>query len=86
MKLSLEYVILGLAVLFVATLLYGTWRRQEQFTTLQGNYPPWSVIQQQVRAIFDKYYDYDLSAFANIEETDIFPAVKERVEKLPMIY
>lgn len=86
MKLSLEYIILGLAVLFVVTLLYGTWRRQEQFTTIQGNYPPWSVIQQQVRAIFDKYYDYDLSAFASIEETDIFPAVKERVEKLPMIY
>ena len=78
-----EYVILGVAVLFVGMLLYGTWRRQEEFTNIRGNYPPWSLIQQQVRAFFDKYYDYDLSEFAKISETDIFPAVKERIEKMP---
>lgn len=82
----IEYVVLGVAVLFVGALLYGTWRRQEHFTTMKGNYPPWSLIQQQVRAIFDKYYTYDLSAFANIEETDIFPAVKDRIEKMPRNY
>ena len=78
-----EYVILGVAVLFVGMLLYGTWRRQEEFTNIRGNYPPWSLIQQQVRAFFDKYYDYDLSEFAKISETDIFPAVKDRIEKMP---
>jgi len=86
MKLPTEYVILGVAVLFAVVLLYGTWRRQEQFTNIQGNYPPWTLIQQQVRAIFDKYYEYDLSAFANIEEPDIFPAVKDRIEKMPENY
>jgi hypothetical protein len=83
MKLPTEYVILGVAVLFVGMLLYGTWRRNEEFTNIRGNYPPWSVIQQQVRAFFDKYYEYDLSEFAKISETDIFPAVKERIEKMP---
>jgi len=78
-----EYVILGVALLFAGMLLYGTWRRQEEFTTIRGNYPPWSLIQQQVRAFFDKYYDYDLSEFAKISETDIFPAVKDRIEKMP---
>jgi hypothetical protein len=79
MKLSLEYVILGIAVLFMATLLYGTWRRQEQFTTIQGNYPPWILIQKQVSDIFDKYYEYDLSAFASIGEVDVFDAGKKAI-------
>jgi hypothetical protein len=79
--IMIEYVVLGVAVLFVGALLYGTWRRQEQFTNMKGNYPPWSLIQQQVRAIFDKYYTYDLSAFASIGENDVFGSGKAALNK-----
>jgi len=74
-----EYVILGVAVLFVGMLLYGTWRRQEEFTTIRGNYPPWILIQKQMSDIFDKYYEYDLSEFAKIGETDVFDAGKKAI-------
>lgn len=79
--IMIQYVVLGVAVLFVGALLYGTWRRQEHFTTMKGNYPPWSLIQQQVRAILDKYYTYDLSAFADIVENDVFAAGKSALNK-----
>ena len=75
--IMIEYVVLGIAVLFVGALLYGTWRRQEHFTTIKGNYPPWIEIQRQVSAIFDKYYEYDLSAFSKIGETAVFGAGKK---------
>jgi len=74
-----EYIILGVAVLFVGMLLYGTWRRQEEFTTIRGNYPPWLLIQKQVSDIFDKYYEYDLAEFAKIGETDVFEAGKKAI-------
>ena len=74
-----EYVILGVALLFVGMLLYGTWRRQEEFTTIRGNYPPWILIQKQVSDIFDKYYEYDLAEFAKIGETDVFEAGKKAI-------
>lgn len=76
------YVVLGVAVLFVGALLYGTWRRQEAFTTMKGNYPPWVEIQKQVRAIFDKYYEYDLSVFAKIKETDVFATAKKTLDNV----
>lgn len=76
----LAYVVLGVAVLFVGAILYGTWRRHEAFTTMKGNYPPWSEIQRQVGAIFDKYYTYDLSEFAKIKETDVYGVAKTIVE------
>lgn len=79
--IMIEYAILGVAVLFVGALLYGTWRRQEQFTNMKGNYPPWSLIQQQVRTILDKYYTYDLSAFASIDEKDVFGLGKVALNK-----
>jgi hypothetical protein len=73
----IEYVILGVALLFVGALLYGTWRRKEEFTTMKGNYPPWIEIQRQVGAIFDEYYTYDLSEFAKIGEKDVFATGKQ---------
>jgi hypothetical protein len=73
----LEYVVLGVAVLFMGAILYGTWRRHETFTTMKGNYPPWSEIQRQVSAIFDEYYTYDLSEFAKIKETNVFAFPKK---------
>ena len=82
----LAYVVLGVAVLFVGAILYGTWRRHEAFTTMKGNYPPWSEIQRQVGAIFDKYYTYDLSEFAKIKETDVFGPAKKAVETLSNNY
>jgi hypothetical protein len=82
----LEYVVLGVAVLFVGAILYGTWRRHETFTTMKGNYPPWSEIQRQVSAIFDKYYTYDLSEFAKIKETDVYGVAKKMVETVSNNY
>lgn len=82
----LAYVVLGVAVLFVGAILYGTWRRHETFTTMKGNYPPWSEIQRQVSAIFDKYYTYDLSEFAKITETEVFGIAKKAVEPLSNNY
>jgi len=76
LDIMIEYVVLGVALLFVGALLYGTWRRQEAFTTIKGNYPPWIEIQRQVGAIFDKYYTYDLSEFAKIGEKDVYAAGK----------
>jgi hypothetical protein len=77
----LEYVVLGIALLFVGAILHGTWRRHATFTTMKGNYPPWSEIQRQVSAIFDKYYTYDLSEFAKIKETDVFTFPKKKLEE-----
>ena len=82
----LAYVVLGVAVLFVGAILYGTWRRHETFTTMKGNYPPWSEIQRQVSAIFDKYYTYDLSEFAKITETDVYGVAKKMVETVSNNY
>ena len=81
LDIMIEYVVLGLAVLFVGALLYGTWRRREEFTTMKGNYPPWIEIQRQVSAIFDQYYTYDLSEFAKIGEKDVYAAGKEELNR-----
>jgi hypothetical protein len=69
MKLSdlIHYVPLGIALLFVGSLLYGTYRRTEEFTTMKGNYPATDDIKKSVRAIMDQYYDYDISEFSKIE-------------------
>ena len=70
MKLSdlVYYVPLGIALLFVGSLLYGTYRRTEEFTTMRGNYPALEDIKKAVRAIMDQYYDYDISEFSKIED------------------
>ena len=81
LDIMIEYVVLGLAVLFVGALLYGTWRRREEFTTMKGNYPPWIEIQRQVSAIFDQYYTYDLSEFAKIGEKDVYAAGREELNR-----
>ena len=60
------YVPLGIALLFVGSLLYGTYRRSEEFTTMRGNYPAMEDIKKAVRAIMDQYYDYDISEFGKI--------------------
>jgi hypothetical protein len=61
------YAALGVALLFVGFLLYGTHRRTEEFTTMRGNYPTIDDIKKTVRAIMDQYYDYNISEFNKIE-------------------
>ena len=62
------YVPLGIALLFVGSLLYGTYRRSEEFTTMRGNYPAAEDIKKSVRAVMDQYYDYDISEFSKVED------------------
>jgi hypothetical protein len=69
MKLA-YYVPLAIALLFVGSLLYGTYRRTEEFTTMRGNYPATEDIKKSVRSIMDQYYDYDISEFTKIEDSD----------------
>jgi hypothetical protein len=64
------YVALGVALLFVGFLLYGTHRRTEEFTTMKGSYPTIEDIQKTVRAIMDQYYDYNISEFNKIKGTE----------------
>lgn len=69
------YVALGVALLFVGFLLYGTHRRTEEFTTMRGSYPTIEDIKKTVRAIMDQYYDYNISEFNKIEDLgEIFKA------------
>jgi sarcosine oxidase delta subunit len=72
MKLSdlVYYVPLGIALLFVGSLLYGTYRRTEEFTNMKGNYPAAEDIKKSVRAIMDQYYTYDISEFNKIKDLD----------------
>jgi hypothetical protein len=62
------YVALGVALLFVGFLLYGTHRRTEEFTTMRGSYPTIEDIKKTVRAIMDQYYDYNISEFNKIDD------------------
>jgi hypothetical protein len=62
------YVALGVALLFVGFLLYGTHRRTEEFTTMRGSYPTTEDIKKTVRAIMDQYYDYNISEFNKIDD------------------
>jgi hypothetical protein len=64
------YVALGVALLFVGFLLYGTHRRTEEFTTMRGSYPTIEDIKKTVRAIMDQYYDYNISEFNKIEDIE----------------
>jgi hypothetical protein len=73
---------LGLALLFVGALIYGTYRRTEAFTTIRGNFPPFVEIQRTVRGMFDQYYDYDMSEFSKIEQTDVFNEGKTLIETM----
>jgi len=80
------YVALGIALLFVGALLYGTYRRTEEFTTMQGNYPAGEDIKKTVRAIMDQYYNYDISEFVKIENlNDILKAGSFRSDTLSEI-
>ena len=76
MKLSdlVYYAPLGIALLFVGSLLYGTYRRTEEFTTMRGNYPAMEDIKKAVRAIMDQYYTYDISEFSKIDLGEIVKA------------
>lgn len=72
MKLSdlAHYIPLCIALLFVGSLLYGTYRRTEEFTTMKGNYPATEDIKKAVRSIMDQYYTYDISEFTKIKDSD----------------
>lgn len=75
------YVALGVALLFVGFLLYGTHRRTEEFTTMKGSYPTIEDIKKTVRAIMDQYYDYNISEFNKIEDLgEIFKAAGSKWE------
>jgi hypothetical protein len=75
------YVALGVALLFVGFLLYGTHRRTEEFTTMRGSYPTIEDIKKTVRAIMDQYYDYDISEFNKIDDiNEIFKATDAKRE------
>jgi len=76
------YVALGIALLFTGALLYGTYRRTEEFTTMRGSFPPFVEIQRTVRGMFDQYYDYDMSEFSKIEQTDVFNAGKKIIDSM----
>jgi len=76
-KNLINYLPLGIAVLFVGFLLYGTYRRTEEFTTMRGDFPPFVEVQRNVRSIFDQYYDYDLSKFSAISQTDVYEMAKK---------
>lgn len=76
------YVALGVALLFMGFLLYGTHRRTEEFTTMKGNFPPFMEIQRTVRGIFDEYYDYSLSEFSKIEQVDVFNQAKKNIDSM----
>ena len=71
MKLSdlVYYVPLGIALLFVGSLLYGTYRRTEEFTNMKGNYPALEDIKKAVRAMWQK----EKLAAALEEENDEIP-------------
>jgi len=66
------YIFLGIALLFVCFLLYGTWRRTEAFTTMRGNYPNWDTMKATVKALLEKYYTYDAQKFDSITQTQIY--------------
>lgn len=67
-----NYVPLGIALMFVAFLLYGTYRRTEEFTTMRGDFPPFVEMQRNIRAVMDKYYTYDLSKFSSITQQALY--------------
>jgi hypothetical protein len=72
-----NYVPLAIGILFVGFLLYGTYRRTEEFTTMRGDFPPFLEVQRNVRSIFDQYYDYDLSKFSAVSQVDVYNMAKK---------
>uniref|UniRef100_A0A6C0K6R2 Uncharacterized protein n=1 Tax=viral metagenome TaxID=1070528 RepID=A0A6C0K6R2_9ZZZZ len=60
------YILIGVSILILLTVLYGQNRRREEFTNMKGNYPSWATVIAQVKSILDKHYDYDASKLAEL--------------------
>ena len=68
------YLLIGISVLILLTVLYGQNRRREQFTTMKGEFPSYTTLLDQVRLLLDKAYDYDLSELKKMadDQTEMY--------------
>ena len=62
--MNIGYILIGVSILVLISVLYGQNRRREEFTNMKGNYPNWAVLIAQTKVILDKHYDYDASKLA----------------------
>ena len=68
------YILVGVSVLILLAVLYGQNRRREQFTNMKGDFPNYATLLDQVRLLFDKAYDYDLSELKKMadDQTEMY--------------
>jgi hypothetical protein len=78
------YLLVGVSVLILITVLYGQNRRREEFTNMKGNYPSWATVITQVKAILDKHYDYDASKLAELasKQHDLYSQITGGIDNL----
>jgi hypothetical protein len=68
------YILIGVSILILLTVLYGQNRRREEFTTMKGEFPNYETLLDQVRLLLDKGYDYDLSELKKManDQTEMY--------------
>ena len=78
------YLLIGVSVLILLTVLYGQNRRREEFTNMKGNYPSWATIISQVKSILDKHYDYDATKLAELasQQHELYAQMTDGIEKI----
>lgn len=78
------YLLVGISVLILFTVLYGQNRRREEFTNMKGNYPSWATVVSQVKVILDKHYDYDASKLAELasKQHDLYAQITGGIDNL----
>jgi len=78
------YLLIGVSLLILITVLYGQNRRREEFTNMKGNFPNWTTVIAQVKAILDKYYDYDATKLAELasQQHDLYVKATSGIENL----
>lgn len=80
--MNIGYLLIGVSILILITVLYGQNRRREEFTNMKGNYPSWDTIMAQVKSILDKHYEYDVSKLAELatQQHDLYAKVTTGVD------
>ena len=78
------YILIGVSVLILLTVLYGQNRRREEFTNMKGNFPSWATVIGQVKSILDKHYDYDASKLAELasQQHDLYEKATSGIDNL----
>ena len=78
------YLLIGVSVLILFTVLYGQNRRREEFTNMKGNFPSWATIISQVKSILDKHYDYDATKLAELatKQHDLYGSITGGIDTL----